>query len=308
MAKQIKNVLVVCPFFPEAPNVHPLAKKSIEELEWAGKLTYLMMRHDHKRRTDNVDLLEKMQAARDIFIAGKYDALLVIEADMVVPPHALTSMAKAAVSANADVVYGLYCSRKDMRWLAFDSLDGRLGHSLSETAGKPEEVFGGSTVVTKGAGFGCTLMKRNVLEAFNFRQDEDDHAPDWSFSFDCVKRGFKQIHDLGVVCGHVLSSDPLRVLWPTATNPYYSIEEFGRNFMANAGKYVLVKYVTFPDRGLTPPGTIVTLSAESAALLLKHESVVPAVEEADVFTIKPEEVGVIEDVFDLNSEEGSKTL
>ena len=43
--------------------------------------------------------------ARDLVMSNGYDALMTVEADMVIPTNALSKMIKH----DADVVYGLYC-------------------------------------------------------------------------------------------------------------------------------------------------------------------------------------------------------
>ena len=48
--------------------------------------------------------------------AGGFDALLLVENDMILPPDALLKMA----AVDADVVYGLYVNRHGWRkWLAY---------------------------------------------------------------------------------------------------------------------------------------------------------------------------------------------
>lgn len=80
-----------------------------------------------------------------------------------------------------------------------------------------KEVWG-KVAETKGVGMGCTLIHRNVLEAIEFRNAPNDEvADDWLFSLDCVEHGFKQMHDFGVVCGHIMPDG--NVVWPNPQSP-----------------------------------------------------------------------------------------
>jgi hypothetical protein len=69
-----------------------------------------------------------------------------------------------------------------------------------------------------GVGFGCTLIRRDVLEAVSFRLPDDvargGACTDWMFAGDLAARGVHQVCHFGVVCGHIAMEPSARVIWP----------------------------------------------------------------------------------------------
>jgi hypothetical protein len=152
-----------------------------------------------------------------------------------VPPHAIQSL----VDAGADIAYGLYVWRHNLRrWSAYTELDLFGGYSLSLFHERARGAWG-QVVDVAGLGMGCTLIRRNVLEALPFRLYEgeaddwvvkeygdrvrflggDPHRPqknmfcdDWMLALDAAHHGFTQRAHLGVACGHVAEEG--WTLWP----------------------------------------------------------------------------------------------
>ncbi len=266
-----KRILIAV---PTAPNgVHPLTLKSLMALAWGGELDYLILRCDKPQRAHYDDLAYKLNTAREWALLGDYDALLIVEADMVVPPYALQRLVKVR---GADIVYGLYCSRRGQHpWLAFNALnpDTPMAHD-----------GWGKAVKSAGVGTGCTLIRRKALEQLIFRAEAGGQAPDYYMALDAAEAGLRQKHDLGVVCGHILSADPLRIVWPAEDGHY--IEEPDADaremmaYMATAGRYTALKPLTFTLENRTvQPGEIVELNAAQAALFLRRGIVEPCQEE-----------------------------
>ncbi len=140
-----------------------------------------------------------------------YDALWTVEADMIVPPDALRRLA----AVDADVAYGLYVSRHGrLQWLAYLSVTEHSGTSISVLPERAREAWG-KVIETQGAGMGCTLIHRHVLEAIPFRRISGTQlANDWYFSLDCIAHGFRQAHDMGCVCGHIQGLPSPKIYWP----------------------------------------------------------------------------------------------
>jgi len=212
------NVLVYTPLNPVFPQVQPLTLESIFGMRWTEPANIVFGREDKPRLPDRASIHEnitkKYNDARRMTLDGGYDALLTIEADMIVPEIALQRM----TLVEADVVYGLYISRHSRHpWLAFSSLGGPPGDYSGKTFTQTPEIcpkVWGNVVESKGVGFGCTLIHRRVLEAIEFRCAPDQAvANDWIFALDVDAMGFSQAHDCGVVCGHI---DGKVVYWPTA--------------------------------------------------------------------------------------------
>ncbi len=140
---------------------------------------------------------------------GGYDALLHIDADMIVPADTVDRL----MAIEADVAYGLYVSRRDpSRWLCF--IDRAMSMPLSAVPTLNRE-FTDIHIGSFGAGMGCTLIRRHVLEEIAFRTD-GTVASDWCFAVDCANYGFIQRHDLGCICGHI---DGDKAHYPDITQP-----------------------------------------------------------------------------------------
>jgi hypothetical protein len=161
---------------------------------------------------------DKYERARAQALAGGYDYLFCVEADMIVPPDALARL----IRIGADVSYGLYCWRHGLAlgmWSAYPILEPSKGYSLSHNKDAARAVWGQLAIVA-GVGLGCTLIRRNVLEQITFHHalgDEERPIPvhcDWCLAEDCQRLGFTQVMDLSVVCGHILDTTPRMVVWP----------------------------------------------------------------------------------------------
>ena len=159
------------------------------------------------------NILHNYQKARRLMLDNGYDALMTVEADMIIPSDAIRRL----IDCEADIAYGLYVFRAVSSWSAFTRLDKLSGRSVSKDPELAKEWFGTRRQVA-GVGFGCTLIKRHVLEAIEFRS-EPGSANDWYFSLDAQEKGFKQVCDLGLVCGHIDLHPVPRVIWPDPNLP-----------------------------------------------------------------------------------------
>jgi hypothetical protein len=271
-AKKI-SVLLVCPMATGQNRIHEQTWQSIQGLVWNQPLDLLFLRDDAPDSPHMTNLTGKMNRAREVFLHGDYDAMLVVESDMIVPPHALQRLSRV----KADVAYGVYCSRRGThRWLAYAALE---EHGKGPVV---TPVGWGKVTESNGVGFGCTLIRRNVLEALTFHEGPNGEGTDWNFAVDLVAGSYRQAHDFGVICGHILQADPLKILWPIENAPYYEITEPAREERkhlannAHGGSYITRTALTSRSTGqTTPAGTIVHLSAAQAADFLQREIVDP---------------------------------
>lgn len=130
---------------------------------------------------------------------GGYDAMLCVEHDMVLPVHA----AQTLWDDGAPVVYGVYRLRHSSFVLNTWQRKGRhLGKPMSFYPDQINEARQAGRVEVGGLGFGCTLIRREVLERVQMR-NEDDNAPDTPFAKDCLRRGIQQIARFDVACQHI---------------------------------------------------------------------------------------------------------
>jgi hypothetical protein len=223
------KVLVYCPLVPNhdgRKRIHPLTLESIMALEADDRTAIVFDRQDNPPDWDPyMNIAKKYTTARHMALDGGYDALLTVEADMIVPPDALQRLQ----AIDTDVAYGLYASRHEQLavWLAFAWTKGLRGKSLSLIPDKARAAWG-NVVETHGVGLGCTLIRRHVLEAVPFRWTMlVPTANDWLFSLDLKEKGFRQMHDCGLHCGHV-TTDGTGVIWPDITqDKFFRVEAIG---------------------------------------------------------------------------------
>jgi len=194
------KLLIYCPMYPGERRIKHMTLDSIFALDCGQHKCDVVFGGGDANTT------KKYNEARRMLLDGKYDAMLTVEADMVIPAITLQRLYRV----NADVIYGLYVSRHSKKWLVFDELAPTVGSYACDTADFPKNAWG-KVVESKGVGLGCTLIKHNVLENIPFR-DGGLMSCDWYFSLECEEKGFTQKHDLGVVCGHI---DGGEVLWPS---------------------------------------------------------------------------------------------
>lgn len=210
------RVLTYVPLNPTTPRLHPRTAACIDNLD-CPTMPIVYGRNDtpHPRGKYH-DLCAKHNEARRMVLDGDYDALFLVEADMVIPPDALSKLA----ALNVPVVYSLYVTRHEPhRWLALTRLTPDDCEFVSDDPDYARRWFGDGkqAIETQGAGMGCTLIRRDVLETLAFRLDHFCvNADDWAFALDCIAYGILQVTHCGVVCGHI---DGSRVLWPDVNAP-----------------------------------------------------------------------------------------
>jgi hypothetical protein len=217
--------------------MHQIYMETVQSLfmqDWPEPLDYLFIAGDKDPSADSYQQIsDKYERARHQALAGNYDAIFCVEADMVIPSDALRKLA----GIDADVAYGLYCWRHVPAiglWSAYPVVSERKGFSLSHFPAQAHELWG-HVVRIAGVGLGCTLIRRSVLEAITFRHGEQsDTRPipvhcDWILAEDCQALGFSQACDLSVRCGHIRPRALGGVIWPDIDAPdLYTIKPLGQ--------------------------------------------------------------------------------
>lgn len=225
----MSSVLVYVPLNPQTPRVYARALTSVLRMAYPD-FDLVLDKEDapagpaRPKREKYQNVLAKYEFARRLALAMDYEVLLTVEADVIVPPDTLERL----LAVDADVAYGLYCSRYGRhQWLAYTMLAADRGRSLSDDHELARAVWG-QVFPTVGVGMGCTLIHRRVLEAVPFRLDpgSDMLANDWYFALDLQEKGFRQAHDLGVVCGHVCGPPSAKIVWPDPAAPWGYRYEF----------------------------------------------------------------------------------
>lgn len=196
--------------------------------------------------------LHQYQQARKQALEGGYDALLTVEHDMLIPEDALIKLWKS----KGDVVYGLYVLRHGAGVVnCMRHIEGspNIDSSLSLYPKDYHRADRHGWVRCSGVGMGCTLIRRNALEAIPFRQaDEGSYAPDWMLSTDCVRQKFLQICRFDVKCGHI---DNGIDIWPG-----------GKNTMSGVRVKIITDFVGIIDGRSTPlhAGQVIEADMEAA--------------------------------------------
>ena len=146
---------------------------------------------------DSRNVLAQYVAIREEFLAGEWDALLTVEHDMVIPPHAL----RLLWATEAPVAYGVYLLRHGANVLnAWEYIgDHALGESYTLSGAEPRT----GVVRVSGVGNGCTLIRRRVVETLEFHDGGNPgQSPDVPFAQDCLRLGIYQVAHFDVRCGH----------------------------------------------------------------------------------------------------------
>lgn len=219
----IRDVLVFTPVY----RLEPETVQAALGQEWDGAISHLFQR-DNPGTDGRRNHLHQYRRGRETFLAGKWDAMLVIESDIIPPPNALKELA----AIGADCTYGVYRFRVTNVINIYEKYPGQprnIGESLSVRPHIYRRAVMQQVYPCSGAGLGCVLIRRRVLEKIDFRLEEAGHC-DTFFNRDVLQAGFSQLAAMRVICGH--KEEGGTVLWP---------EYRGKDLrlMAEMGKNVL---------------------------------------------------------------------
>lgn len=198
----IRDVLVFTPVY----RLEVETVKALMGLRWEGALSLLMQR-DNPTGNGVLDHLHQYQRGRERFLAGRYDAMLVIESDVVPPADTLVRLA----AVDADVVYGCYMLRVDPDNPVVNVFE-RYADPQARNVGESLTVRGlwsaaqaAGLVTCSGGGLGCTLIHRRVLDAhpFEIPADEPRVWCDGYWTQSVFRSGWRMMADTGVRCDHV---------------------------------------------------------------------------------------------------------
>ena len=211
----MKDILVFTPVY----RLEPETVRAIFALEWDGPLSVLLQRDNpvvdgDRRAAGYQNHLHQYQRGRETFLCGGYDAMLVIESDIVPPPDTLQRLA----AMEADVAYGAYVFRGTNAVNILERYYAGTGRK-ARNMGEPLTVRGlwdaaveTGVVECSGCGLGCILIRRNVLMETPFEAARDGGFFDMDWTQAVYQKGYKMMADTGVRCGHIDTDG--RVIWP----------------------------------------------------------------------------------------------
>lgn len=207
--------MVFCPVL----RLEPETVRALFALQWGGALSVVLQRDNphstgDARADKYVNHLHQYQRGRELFLAGRYDAMLVIESDIIPPPDTLMRLA----ALPADVAYGVYVFRGGNvvnvleRYYAWPRQARNMGESLT-VRGLWDAAVKQGVIDCSGSGLGCVLIHRRVVEAIPFEAPDSGGFFDWQWTQDVYRAGYRMMADTAIQCGHVNTDGT--VLWPS---------------------------------------------------------------------------------------------
>jgi hypothetical protein len=206
------DVLAFTPVY----RLEPETVRAVLSLEREEAIS-LLFQHDNPTGNPYLDHLHQYQRARDLFLSGPYGAMLVIESDIIPPPDTLTRLE----ALDCDVAYGCYQFRNNgvsnilQRYKPHPEPVRNLGESLSVTPGLWKAARKQGIIDCSGAGLGCILIQRRVLEETPFVGAPTDPAKeyfDWHWTQAVFRKGYRMRAEMQVLCGHK-NTDGV-ITWP----------------------------------------------------------------------------------------------
>jgi hypothetical protein len=193
------HLLVFTPVTPGG--LQRATEQSVVSQRFIGEIRWEIGRCNPYPGRDVRNVLAQYNYGRELCLNGRYDALVTVEQDMVLPAEALATLWEDG----AAVVYGTYMLRHGRPVINALRHEGNsnLGMSLSLYRGALPQAIKAGRMEVSGVGFGCTLIRRSVLAAIPFRLDGFGNAPDMPFALDCLRQGIEQIARFDVACGHI---------------------------------------------------------------------------------------------------------
>jgi hypothetical protein len=203
-------------FTPYADRLEKATIDAVVAMQRIGPQRWVLQ-YDNPYGPSRASHLHQYAKGRELFLGGDDEAMLIIESDIIPPPDTL----KRLRDLNADLAYGVYCFRTERRarrainifnrYKPWPEVTRNEGESLSTKGAELRMAIANGVTECSGAGFGCVLIKRNVIEEIEFRLEDTGHC-DTYFTRDAYRAGYKIMADMNLVCGHV-DTDGV-VLWP----------------------------------------------------------------------------------------------
>lgn len=194
---------------------------SIFNQRWHGQIDFYTPVGGDNYADPYETIVRKYSQAREVFLKGAWDYFWCVECDMVLPLDALSKL----LALDVPIAYGLYCWRRQpYEWSAYTELHERYGVPISDSPTAARAAWG-NVIDVAGIGQGCTLVKREVMEAIPYRYTKGVSS-DWNFSLDALKLGVRQVCDLSVVLGHMTMTPSPCIIYPDVNEPKLHRMEF----------------------------------------------------------------------------------
>jgi hypothetical protein len=196
------KVLVYCPTWKDDEGKLAVRDETRQAIDQLGAKRIVYGTVNPYPGYDFRNVTAQYLAAWKLAIDGKYDFLLTVEHDIIPPANTLQRLWEC----DAGVVFGIYTFRRNpgrasvvnaYRWV--DGID-KPDMSISLFPKALEQAREKNIVRVSGVGFGCTLIKREVLQKIEPRGDRDT---DLNFATDCIRANIPMLARFDVICGHI---------------------------------------------------------------------------------------------------------
>ena len=246
--------------FTPTYRLEPETLEALLKVEYSGSLDRLMTRDNPETVNVNLNIVYNYQKAQRMFLAGGYDALFTVESDVIVPPDALEKLA----AVEADIVYGVYAFRRGGPVLNITHPVTYQSYSAHQSEWR--RLFG-QVIECSGLGYGCTLIRRSVLERHEIRSENDDGGDsDTVLAKWARANGIRQMADTSVLCGHKRPDSV--ILWPERN----VIRQEGTSIKVLKSVVALIPFSGWNEQNelfICKPGDpAVAIDFETAALLV----------------------------------------
>lgn len=198
------RLLIFTPTFGDGPLAETMESVGYQRAHDANgkpiELIHQLGWHNPFGPGDIRNVVAQYQQAREMVRAGAFDGLVTVEHDMWLPHDAIYRLWHTP----AAVVYGVYMLRHGSNVInAWQHTGTRnMGMSLSIYPKQLAHWRARGVGPVSGVAFGCTLIRREVIERIAFRGDRDGRSCDIMFAMDCVQAGITQMARFDVECGH----------------------------------------------------------------------------------------------------------
>lgn len=196
------NVLVFTPTYSDLLRSETI--QSVAGQDFAGTFTHEISRHNPTVDA-GLNVWAQYRRGRDLTLDSGYDAMLTVEHDMWLPPDALQRL----YETDAPVVYGVYLFRHKTYMInayRYEN-DRNIGMSLMQYPQELGLAREAKAWKVSGVAFGCTLIRRQVLEEYAFDVNPRHRYPDMDFAKWCVRNNVLQMARLDVECMHYCPED-----------------------------------------------------------------------------------------------------
>lgn len=193
------DLLIFTPTHEDGPDARCLESVRNQQTDvlWQHEVSWL---DDPLPGRNFANVVRQYQKGWQMALDGDYHGLLTVEHDMIIPPDAIEKL----YATPAPVVYGVYMLRHGTHTLNAWQYIGtnNMGMSLSLYPNELAKYRKRGWAEVCGVGWGCTLIRREVLQKLTVKSNAND-AGDMAFASDCIHNGIKQIARFDVPCGHI---------------------------------------------------------------------------------------------------------